>query len=43
MIDAYWILVRRPEGRSQLGRPRLRWEDNIRMCFEELRCKHGLD
>jgi len=28
MIDAYRILVWRPEGRSQLGRPRLRWEDN---------------
>jgi hypothetical protein len=27
---AYNILVGRPEGRKQLGRPRRRWEDNIR-------------
>jgi hypothetical protein len=26
---AYNILVRRPEGRRPLGRPRRRWEDNI--------------
>jgi hypothetical protein len=29
--DAYNILVRRPEGRRPLGRPRRRWEDNIKM------------
>jgi hypothetical protein len=28
---AYNILVGRPEGRRPLGRPRLRWEDNIKM------------
>jgi hypothetical protein len=28
---AYRILVERPEGRRPLGRPRLRWEDNIKM------------
>jgi hypothetical protein len=28
---AYRILVGRPEGRRPLGRPRLRWEDNINM------------
>jgi hypothetical protein len=28
---AYRILVRRPEGRRPLGRPRLRWENNIKM------------
>jgi hypothetical protein len=28
---AYRILVGRPEGRRPLGRPRLRWEDNIKM------------
>jgi hypothetical protein len=27
---AYNILVRRPEGRKPLGRPRRRWEDNIK-------------
>jgi hypothetical protein len=28
---AYRILVVRPEGRRPLGRPRHRWEDNIKM------------
>jgi hypothetical protein len=28
---AYNILVVRPEGRRPLGRPRRRWEDNIKM------------
>jgi hypothetical protein len=30
---AYRILVRRLEGRRPLGRPRRRWEDNIKMDF----------
>ena len=29
------ILVGKPEGRSPLGRPRRRWEDNIKMNFQE--------
>jgi hypothetical protein len=29
--DAYNILVGSPEGRRTLGRPRRRWEDNIKM------------
>jgi hypothetical protein len=33
---AYRILVRRPEGRRPLGRPRRRWEDNIKMDLEEV-------
>jgi hypothetical protein len=32
---AYNILVGRPEGRRPLGRPRHRWEDNIRMDLGE--------
>jgi len=43
IIDANRILVWRPEGRSQLVRPRLRWEDNIKMHHEEVGCGHGLD
>jgi hypothetical protein len=31
---AYMILVGRPEGRRSLGRPRRRWEDNIKMDQE---------
>jgi hypothetical protein len=29
--NAYRLLVGKPEGRSPLGRPRLRWVDNIRL------------
>jgi hypothetical protein len=31
---AYRILVGRPEGRVPLGRPRHRWEDNIKMDLQ---------
>jgi hypothetical protein len=27
----YRVLVRKPEGKRPLGRPRRRWEDNIKM------------
>jgi len=27
----YSVLVEKPEGRRPLGRPRRRWEDNIKM------------
>jgi hypothetical protein len=30
------ILLRRPEGRRPLGRPRRRWEDNIKMNLQDL-------
>jgi hypothetical protein len=33
---AYRILVGRPEGRRPLGRPRRRWEDNIKMDLQEV-------
>jgi hypothetical protein len=33
---AYNILVGRPEGRRPLGKPRRRWEDNIKMDFREI-------
>jgi hypothetical protein len=29
--------VGRPEGRRPLGRPRHRWEDNIKMYLKEVR------
>jgi hypothetical protein len=29
-------LIRRPEGKRPLGRPRRRWEDNIKMDFREI-------
>jgi len=33
----YRVLVGKPEGKSPLGRPRLRWEDNIEMDLQEVR------
>jgi hypothetical protein len=33
----YNILIGRPEGRRPLGRPRRRWEDNIKMYLREIR------
>jgi hypothetical protein len=32
----YRVLVGRPEGKRQLGRPRSRWVDNIRMDLREI-------
>jgi hypothetical protein len=33
---AYRLLVENPEGKRQLGRPRRRWLDNIRMDLGEV-------
>ena len=30
------VLVRKPEGKRPLGRPRYRWEDNIQMDLQEV-------
>jgi hypothetical protein len=32
-INAYKILVEKFEGKKTLGRPRRRWENNIKMAF----------
>jgi len=37
----YRVLVRKPEGKRPLGRPRRRWMDNIRMDLQEV--GYGLD
>jgi hypothetical protein len=34
----YRVLVRKPEGRRPLGRPRRRWENNIKMDLQEVGC-----
>jgi hypothetical protein len=34
--NAYRILVGKPEGKRLLGRPRRRWEDNIKMDLREI-------
>jgi hypothetical protein len=33
---AYRAIVGKPEGRRPLGRPRRRWEDNIKMDLREV-------
>jgi len=35
-------LMGKPEGKRQLGRPRRRWEDNIKMDLQEVGCE-GMD
>ena len=34
----YRVLVGKPEGRRQLGKPRRRWEDNIMMDLRVVEC-----
>jgi hypothetical protein len=34
----YRALVGKPEGKRPLGRPRKRWEDNIKMDLHKLGC-----
>jgi hypothetical protein len=36
------VLVEKREGKKPLGRPRLRWEDNINIDFQEIGCR-GMD
>jgi hypothetical protein len=38
----YRALVGKPEGKRPLGRPRRRWEDNIKMDLQEVGCE-GMD
>jgi len=33
---AHRVLVVKPEGKRPLGRPRIRWEDNIKMDLREV-------
>jgi hypothetical protein len=33
----YRVLVGKPEGKRPLGRPRRRWEDNIKRDLKEIR------
>jgi hypothetical protein len=35
--NAYKILVGKPEGKGQLGRPRRKWVDNIKIELREIR------
>jgi hypothetical protein len=38
----YRILMGKPEGKRTLGRPRHRWEDNIKMDLQQVGCE-GMD
>jgi len=38
----YRVLVGKPEGKIPLGRPRRRWEDNIKMDLQGVGCG-GMD
>jgi len=33
---AYKVFLRKPEGKRPLGRPRRRWEDNIKLELQEV-------
>jgi hypothetical protein len=41
-MGVYRVLVGKPEGKRPLGRPRRRWEDNIKMDLQEVGCG-GMD
>jgi len=32
----YWVLVGKPNGNRQLGRPRRRWKDDIKKDIQEV-------
>jgi hypothetical protein len=41
--NAYRMLARKPEGKRQLGKPRRRWVDNIKMDLRGRIGWYGLD
>ena len=42
-IGVHRVLVGKPQRNRPLGRPRRRWEDNIKMGLQEVGCGQGLD
>ena len=40
-INAYRVLVGKPEGKRPLGSPRRRWENNIKIDLREAGCDSG--
>jgi hypothetical protein len=38
----YRVLEKKPEGNRSLGRPKHRWEDNIKIDIQEVKCR-GMD
>jgi hypothetical protein len=43
MRYGYSVLVKKPEGKSPVGRPKRRLEDIIRTYIQEVEWRHGLD
>jgi len=43
ITGAYAVLVGKPEGMRPPGRPRRRWDDSIKMDFQDVGWGHGLD
>jgi hypothetical protein len=39
---AYRVLVGKPEGKRPLGRPSLRWGNNIKVHLQEVRARTGV-
>jgi hypothetical protein len=37
-MKTYKMLVRKSKGKKQLGRPRRRWEGNIKIDLKEIQC-----
>jgi hypothetical protein len=42
LINAYRIMVGKPEGKRPLGKPKHRWVENIKIVLREIRCD-GMD
>ena len=40
--DLYRVLMGKPEGKRTLGRPRCRWDDNIKIDIQDVGCG-GMD
>ena len=40
--NVYWVWVGKPGGKRPLGRPRRKWEDNIKLDFQAMVCG-GMD
>jgi len=43
MRGAYRVLVGKPDRNRSLGRPRHKWEYNIKIYIQEVEWGHGLD
>ena len=42
MRGSYWVLVGKLKGKKPLGKPRRKWEDNIKLDGQEIGCG-GMD